>query len=245
MVFVVVEQKEPHAGRMAFEDVAQPGTFAERCSLARRLRDELEVPLPIYVDGMDDASRALFSDLPSPAFLIDRAGRIADKLPWADPAPLAAALRAVLASEPAAPPAPSEALALARRDALARQSLAAGKAAAALQWLPTDAPAAPANPPPPEDVARAAITRVLALAATQAKADARATAVAAAHAAIDLAWPQDRARRTAARIEVAEASPDDGTAAKAWRLAADGLEARAADLTRQWLQQRLAPKSKG
>lgn len=248
MVFVVVEQKEPHAGRMAFEDVAQPGTFAERCSLARRLRDELEVPLPIFVDGMDDASRALFSDLPSPAFLIDRAGRIADKLPWADPAPLAAALRAVLANAPAAPPAANEALALAQRDALARQSLAAGKPAAALQWLTTSGPATPTTPPPPpppEDVARAAITRVLALAAANAKAEERAAAVAAAHAAIDLAWPQDKARRTAARIEVAEAITEPQAAANAWRLAADGLDARAADLTRQWLQQRAAPKSKG
>ena len=48
---------------------------------------------------MDDASRALFSDLPSPAFLIDRSGRIADKLPWADAAPLEAALATLLARE--------------------------------------------------------------------------------------------------------------------------------------------------
>jgi hypothetical protein len=98
-VFAVIEQKEPHAGRMAFADVAQPRTFVERVALARAIRDELEVTLPIYVDGMDDASRALFSDLPSPAFLIDRSGRIADKLPWADAAPLEAALATLLARE--------------------------------------------------------------------------------------------------------------------------------------------------
>lgn len=84
---------------MAFADVAQPRTFAERVALACRIRDELEVTLPIYVDGMDDASRALFSDLPSPAFLIDRSGRIDDKLPWADPAPLETALGSLLARE--------------------------------------------------------------------------------------------------------------------------------------------------
>jgi hypothetical protein len=98
-VFVVVEQKEPHAGRMAFAAVEQPTTLAERLALACRIRDELEVPLPIFVDGMDDASRALFSDLPSPAFVIDREGRIADKLPWADAESLGPSLAALLARD--------------------------------------------------------------------------------------------------------------------------------------------------
>jgi hypothetical protein len=92
VALLVVEQREPHAGRMAFRDVAQPATLAERCALARRIRDELEVPLPILVDGMDDASRALFSDLPAPAFVLDAKGTIVDKLPWADPEPLAASM---------------------------------------------------------------------------------------------------------------------------------------------------------
>src|SRR5262245_2982522 len=84
---------------MAFRDVAQPATLAERCALASRIRDELEVPLPILVDGMDDASRALFSDLPAPAFVIDAKGTIVDKLPWADPEPLAASID-LAASDP-------------------------------------------------------------------------------------------------------------------------------------------------
>jgi len=77
---------------MAFRAIAQPATLAERCELGKRIRDELEVPLPILVDGMDDSSRALFSDLPAPAFVLDARGRIVDKLPWADPAPLAASI---------------------------------------------------------------------------------------------------------------------------------------------------------
>ena len=77
---------------MAFRDIAQPATLAERCALAQRIRDELEVPLPILVDGMDDSSRALFSDLPAPAFVLDAKGAIVDKLPWADPEPLAASI---------------------------------------------------------------------------------------------------------------------------------------------------------
>ena len=96
----MVEQQEPHAGRMAFADVAQPTTIEQRRALARRIRDELELPLTILVDGMDDGSRALFSDLPSPAFVIGRDGTILDKLPWADPEPLARSLAAALGPRP-------------------------------------------------------------------------------------------------------------------------------------------------
>jgi hypothetical protein len=51
---------------MAFREVAQPATFEERRALAVRARDELQIPMTLLVDGMDDASRALFGDLPSP-----------------------------------------------------------------------------------------------------------------------------------------------------------------------------------
>lgn len=226
---------------MAFADIAQPRTFAERCTLARRMRDELEVPLPIYVDGMDDASRALFSDLPSPAFLIDRDGRIADKLPWADPAPLAKALQAVLArngDEPGTTP-----MSLDRRDALARQQLALGKPAAALESLAA-AKAEPASAPAPDVVARAALTRATALAAAKASAPERAAAIEAARKAIDAAWSGDAARATAARIELAEAASGSDAAATVWGEALAGLDTRAPELTRTWLQQRIAPPTK-
>jgi hypothetical protein len=94
---------------MAFADVEQPQTFAQRCALGKRIRDELEVPLPILVDGMDDQSRALFSDLPSPAFVLDTKGTIVDKLPWADPEPLAASIARALTQRAPAAPAPKPA----------------------------------------------------------------------------------------------------------------------------------------
>ncbi len=226
---------------MAFADVAQPVTFAERCTLARRLREELEMPLPIFVDGMDDASRALFSDLPSPAFLIDRSGRIADKLPWADPAPLEVALQAVLAHDAAVPATRNAAHTLDQRDAFARQLLAAGKPTAALAWLATKPATAPSVAPTLDVEARAAITRVLALAATKASAAEHAAALDAARAAVDVAWPADKPRLTAARIELAEATSDTAAAATTWREALAHLDARAPALTRQWLQRRVQP----
>lgn len=235
-MFVVIEQKEPHTGRMAFADVAQPTTFEQRCTLARRIRDELEVPLPIYVDGMDDTSRALFSDLPSPAFLIDRQGRIADKLPWADPAPLTQALAAVLAEDRAAAE-PTVPATVEHRDAAARRLLAAGKAQQALAMLAAPAPEAK-EPAALAAVARAAITRVAARPAAEGAI--RSAAIADAMRAIAVAWPDDSARRTAAHVELATAVADAELARPVWRAALADLDAKAPALTRRWLEQQLA-----
>ena len=237
MAFAVVEQKEPHAGRMAFADIAQPGTFAERCALARRLSEELEVPLPIYVDGMDDASRALFSDLPSPAFLIDRNGRIADKLPWADPAPLAQALAAVLARDAAVPKATEGTWTIEQREGFARRLLAAGKSTEARAWLDVAATPAPKEAPSPEALARTAVLRAITLRGEQETV--RTTAIEAARRLVATAWATDRGRLLAARIELAEAAEGTPLAASLWREAFAELDARAPDSTRQWLLQRL------
>jgi len=70
---------------MSFSDIPQPGTYDERCALARRLDTELTMPGVLLVDTMDDASRTLFGDLPTPAMVIDRRGIIRSKLPWAEP----------------------------------------------------------------------------------------------------------------------------------------------------------------
>ena len=72
MQFVFVYQREPHAGQLAFVDVQQPKDLGERVELARRTCTDMELaPASIWVDGMDDQSRALFGDLPSPAIVID------------------------------------------------------------------------------------------------------------------------------------------------------------------------------
>ncbi|MBL8756126.1 MAG: hypothetical protein JNK15_22725 [Planctomycetes bacterium] len=237
MVFAVVEQKEPHAGRMAFAEVAQPGTFAERCTLARRIRDELEVPLPIFVDGMDDASRALFSDLPSPAFLIDRQGRIVDKLPWADPMPLTAALAAVLAQDQELPAVKSAGWVVDQRDVFARRLLAAGKPHEALAWLDAKSDPAPSVPPTFVALARAAIARVQAT--RDGSTDERAEAIEAARKAIGAAWEGDPLRRAAARVELADAAAGTPHAVTLWGDALAGLDARTEGAVRVWIRQQL------
>lgn len=245
---MVVEQKEPHAGRMAFADVEQPATFEARCTLAERIRDELEVPLPLYVDGMDDASRALFSDLPSPAFVIDREGRIADKLPWADPEPLRRSIETVLARAQV-PPAVDGTRTLDERDAWARAALARGDADRARAWLegeptPTraegqdDRETESRGSQSPDAVARAAVARARALA----KADASelAAQVRAARRAIDAAWQEDRARAVAALCELAAVAGADARAT--WRAALDALDARAPERVRSFLTQQAGAK---
>ena len=67
---------------MAFKDIAQPETFAARVKLAAKMKNEYEMPMTVLVDTMEDQSRALFSDLPSPVFIINAEGVIQNKFPW-------------------------------------------------------------------------------------------------------------------------------------------------------------------
>jgi len=97
--FVYVYQREPHARQMAFTAIEQPKDLGERCQLARKTCDELSLPSArVWIDGMDDQSRALFGDLPSPAILIDPQGVIRSKLPWAEPEALQPLVQGMLAA---------------------------------------------------------------------------------------------------------------------------------------------------
>ena len=84
VVFVVLVQREPHAGRMGFRDIAQPSTLAERIELARRLQQEFSLDLTVLVDPMHDASRKLYSQLPGPLFIISPDQKVVAKYPWMD-----------------------------------------------------------------------------------------------------------------------------------------------------------------
>lgn len=103
-LFFVVYQREPHAGQLGFRDVVQPRTMEERRALARRTREATGLRVPFLIDGLDDASRALFGDLPNAAILVGHDGRIEDKLPWAEPKLLARALRRLRSMDPDAAP---------------------------------------------------------------------------------------------------------------------------------------------
>ncbi len=82
---LIVAQKEPHAGTLAYKNISQPETVAERTKLAKRMKEEFELPMTVLVDSMKDTSRALFTDLPSPAFVIDAKGILRGKMSWSQP----------------------------------------------------------------------------------------------------------------------------------------------------------------
>ncbi len=93
---LIVYQKEPHPGQLAFTEIAQPESFEQRCDLASKMKDEYELPMTVLVDSMEDQSRALFSELPSPAFIIDAQGVIRAKFPWADAETIGPAVQQVI-----------------------------------------------------------------------------------------------------------------------------------------------------
>ena len=69
---------------MAFKNIRQPESLEERIELAARMKDEYEMPMPVLVDTMKDQSRAYYSELPSPVFIINEQGLIQKKFPWPD-----------------------------------------------------------------------------------------------------------------------------------------------------------------
>lgn len=90
--FVVVYQREPHAGQMAFRDVPQPTDRAERVELAKKTLAELQLDVDLWIDDSGDQSRALFGDLPNSAIVIDASGTVRLKLSWCEPEVLRGAL---------------------------------------------------------------------------------------------------------------------------------------------------------
>ena len=82
---------------MSFRDIGQPTTYEARCALARKTKHEFRMTSRFLVDDMNDQSRAMFGDLPTPAIIIDPTGRVATKLPWAEPDVLKLRLAKVVA----------------------------------------------------------------------------------------------------------------------------------------------------
>jgi hypothetical protein len=141
--FLVVYQREPHARRMAFQNVPIATTFAERLALAERTCEEFDLGCDMLVDGMDDPARALFGDQPNSLVVVglDRVARF--KQPWADPDELEESLPQLLddlaqrlLEEGADAGAPARTRAAAR--ILARRQAGPGGAPPEVEDLPRD-----------------------------------------------------------------------------------------------------------
>jgi AhpC/TSA family len=78
------------------EHIPAHRSASEKAAAARLLRDAEELEMPVLVDDVRGSIHRKYSKLPSPAFLIDKSGRVAFRSMWANPEELAAALDELL-----------------------------------------------------------------------------------------------------------------------------------------------------
>lgn len=85
MLFIVLYQREAHAGEMMFSDIEQPETVEARKALAQKACDQLKIATTIVIDDMDNSVRQAYGRLPNSAYIIAKGGRIVHKEAWAQP----------------------------------------------------------------------------------------------------------------------------------------------------------------
>lgn len=90
--FLFIYVREAHPG----EQIRAHRSIAEKREAARLLRDEEDIEMPILVDDVSGAIHRKYSRLPSPAFLIDRSGRVAFRSMWAGPEGIESAIHELL-----------------------------------------------------------------------------------------------------------------------------------------------------
>jgi len=79
------EEWVPIHNRLVGIDFGQPETFEGRLEHARTSQANLEIEIPMLVDGMDDAVWQVYGRVPSPGFVIDTQGTVALAQVWIDP----------------------------------------------------------------------------------------------------------------------------------------------------------------
>ncbi len=79
--------------------VKQPETAEERMKTARDSHRKLDLPEPMVVDDMDDSVWRAYGSASSPAFVIDRQGRVALRQVWVTPKEIRRVLNDLLGGE--------------------------------------------------------------------------------------------------------------------------------------------------
>lgn len=90
--FLFIYSREAHPG----EKIPAHRSIREKMRAARILRDEEDVQMPIVVDDLGGSIHRKYSGLPSPAFLVDKSGRIAFRSMWAKPEEIGEAIGELL-----------------------------------------------------------------------------------------------------------------------------------------------------
>ena len=96
VLFIILYQREAHAGEFRFADVEQPETAEERKELALKTCDELHIATKVVLDDMANTVRKAYGGLPNSAYIIDRGGTIIHKEPWAKPSEWPEILRGLI-----------------------------------------------------------------------------------------------------------------------------------------------------
>ena len=84
-MFIVLYQREAHAGERMFADIEEPETYAERQELAEKSCGELGIGATVVIDDMSNTVRMTYGQLPNSAYIIDKGGTIVHKEVWASP----------------------------------------------------------------------------------------------------------------------------------------------------------------
>jgi len=85
VLFIVLYQREAHAGELRFEEIEQPEEYEARLELAKKSCEELSIATLVVIDGMDNAVREAYGGLPNSAYVIDKGGEVLYKEGWARP----------------------------------------------------------------------------------------------------------------------------------------------------------------
>ena len=85
VLFIVLYQREAHAGESRFVDIEQPESFDARKELASKSCEELNIATLVVIDDMDNTVRKAYGELPNSAYMIQKGGGIFYKEAWARP----------------------------------------------------------------------------------------------------------------------------------------------------------------
>ena len=85
VLFVVLYQREAHAGESRFVDIEQPETIDAREELARKSCEELNIATLVVIDDMENTVREAYGELPNSAYMVQKGGEIFYKEAWARP----------------------------------------------------------------------------------------------------------------------------------------------------------------
>ena len=92
MEFLFIYVREAHPG----EQIPSHRSTREKLEAARLLRDEEDIHMPMLVDDLRGTIHRKYSRLPNPAYLIDKAGRVAFRCMWAKPEEIGSAIEELL-----------------------------------------------------------------------------------------------------------------------------------------------------